>query len=154
LAGQHGGERGELGEVKEYTRNKQDQAITRSNIWQGTLQRAVQCCSSIVSKEGHPSEDNLHNIKVVLTSEIFLTSHFTFIFTCISLCTLGEALCHSVTSRGMEISDVYGATFFRLVYGHRCLTGKICYSAYEHYVCFIQNDVTLFIKRTNALCFL
>jgi len=53
LAGQHGGERGQL-EVEEYSRNKQDEAIKRSNSWNGTLKRAVQCCSSIVSKEVHP----------------------------------------------------------------------------------------------------
>jgi len=89
LAGQHSGERGELVEVEEYSRNKQDQPITRSNSWHGTLMTAPQCCSSIVSKEGHPSEVNLHHFKVVITSERFLTSHFIRTINCPLLCTLG-----------------------------------------------------------------
>ena len=89
LRGQHGGERGELVEVEEYSRNKQDQLISVCNSWHGTLMRAPQCCSSIVSKEGHPSEVNLHHIKVVITSELFLTSHFIRTVNCPLLCTLG-----------------------------------------------------------------
>ena len=89
LAGQHGGERGEFVEVEEYSRNKQDQPITRSNSWHGTLMTAPQCYSSIVSKEGHLSEVNLHHLKVVITSELFLTSHFTRTVNCPLLCTLG-----------------------------------------------------------------
>jgi len=87
--GHHGGERGELGEGEEYSRNKQDQAINRSNSWQGTLKKGVQCCSIIVSKDVHPSEFHLHHIKVISTSDIFLMSHFTRTITCPLLCTLG-----------------------------------------------------------------
>ena len=88
MAGQHGGEKGEL-EMEEYSRNNQDQAINRSNRLQGTVKRAVLCCNSIVSKEVHPSEVVLHHIKVVLTSELFLMSYFTRTVTCPLLCTLG-----------------------------------------------------------------
>ena len=89
LAGQHGGERGELVEVEEYSWNKKDQPITGSNSWHGPLMTAPQCCSSIVSKEGHLSEANLHHFKVVITSELFLTSHFSRTVNCPLLCTLG-----------------------------------------------------------------
>ena len=51
LAGQHLEERGELVEVEEYSRNKQDQAITRSSSWRRALMRDVQCCSSNISKK-------------------------------------------------------------------------------------------------------